>query len=96
MFMNYMDYTDDIAMTMFTMGQKSRIDAMFIPGGARFSLLSSQGGNAPTPQISCGIPTNAVVMNVQVHEAQIQWDNTPNATSYNVLFKNRQIPVGMY
>ena len=87
MFMNYMDYTDDIAMTMFTMGQKSRIDAMFIPGGARFSLLSSQGGNAPTPQISCGIPTNAVVSNVQVHEAQIQWDNTPNVTSYNVLFK---------
>jgi hypothetical protein len=36
MFMNYMDYTDDIAMTMFTIGQKARMDAMFVPGGAKY------------------------------------------------------------
>ena len=35
MTMNYMDYTDDNAMYMFSVGQKSRITAIFVSGGAR-------------------------------------------------------------
>ncbi len=35
MTMNYMDYTDDRGMYMFTNGQKSRINAIFVAGGAR-------------------------------------------------------------
>lgn len=35
MTMNYMDYTDDRAMFMFTNGQKSRMAALFTSGGAR-------------------------------------------------------------
>ena len=38
MTMNYMDYTDDRGMYMFTLGQKSRIDALFVSGGARVSF----------------------------------------------------------
>ena len=35
MTMNYMDYTDDRAMYMFSNGQKSRMAALFISGGVR-------------------------------------------------------------
>ncbi|TDO73544.1 pregnancy-associated plasma protein-A [Flavobacterium chryseum] len=35
MTMNYMDYTDDNAMYMFSNGQKSRMAAIFLSGGAR-------------------------------------------------------------
>lgn len=35
MTMNYMDYTDDRGMYMFSNGQKSRISALFVTGGAR-------------------------------------------------------------
>ena len=38
MTMNYMDYTDDRGMYMFTLGQKSRIDAIFAAGGVRDSF----------------------------------------------------------
>jgi hypothetical protein len=38
MTMNYMDYTDDAGMYMFSNGQKSRMAALFVSGGARASF----------------------------------------------------------
>lgn len=38
MYMNYMDYTDDRGMYMFSLGQKSRMDAIFAVGGSRASF----------------------------------------------------------
>jgi hypothetical protein len=38
MTMNYMDYTDDRGMYMFSVGQKSRMAALFVSGGSRFSF----------------------------------------------------------
>ncbi|MFY8182278.1 MAG: zinc metalloprotease [Flavobacterium sp.] len=38
MTMNYMDYTDDRGMYMFSLGQKARMDAIFAVGGVRASF----------------------------------------------------------
>ncbi len=38
MTMNYMDYTDDRGMYMFSLGQKARMDAVFASGGSRASF----------------------------------------------------------
>ena len=38
MTMNYMDYTDDAGMYMFSLGQKARMDAVFAVGGVRASF----------------------------------------------------------
>ncbi len=43
MFMNYMDYTNDEAMNMFSKGQAARMQALFEEGGARYSITNSQG-----------------------------------------------------
>ena len=41
MFMNYMDFTNDDCMNMFTIGQKNSMRSLFATGGLRNALLSS-------------------------------------------------------
>jgi hypothetical protein len=47
MFMNFMDFSDDAALLMFTAGQASVMRAQFAPGGSRHSILQSKGVGTP-------------------------------------------------
>jgi len=46
MYMNYMDFTDDRGMHMFTYGQRDRMHTLFAPGGFRYPILSSPAATA--------------------------------------------------
>ena len=43
MFMNFMDFTDDACMNMFTVGQKNKMKSLFAKGGLKNTFLSSSG-----------------------------------------------------
>jgi hypothetical protein len=86
MFMNYMDYTDDACMNLFTTGQKNRMQALFSAGGARQSLTTSTGCQPPTGG-SCGTPSGLSATGVTQTGATLNWSAVSGATSYNLQWK---------
>lgn len=80
MYMNYMDFTDDACMNLFTEGQKARMRALFAAGGARAGIISSKGLGKPwnfTPAPEVRVepqPTDAVaVVNVFPNPASTEF-----------------------
>jgi hypothetical protein len=60
MYMNYMDFTDDAGMHMFTYGQRDRMRVLFAPGGFRNAILSSPAASAPAGEPSTVTSANSV------------------------------------
>lgn len=63
MVQNYMDYSDDACMNLFTQGQTDRMRALFEPGLPRESLLSSLGCQAP-PAPNLNLEITTAILNV--------------------------------
>ncbi len=87
MFMNYMDYTTDGCMNIFTLGQSARMNAVFAPGGARASITSSMGCVPPGGGTSCGTPSGLSASSITTSSATLSWTAVAGATSYNVQVK---------
>ncbi len=82
---NYMDYTDDACMNIFTGGQKTRMQALFGAGGSRLSLASSLGCVPPSGG-TCAVPSGLASNSVTSSSATVTWGAASGAVSYNVQY----------
>jgi hypothetical protein len=84
MTMNYMDYTNDGCMNIFTIGQSGRMRALFVSGGARVALLNSQGCVPPGGGTTCATPSGASTGSITASSATASWAAVSGASSYDV------------
>ena len=85
MVQNYMDYSDDACMNLYTQGQKTRMRALFEPGGFRESLLTSTACSGSGS--SCFTPGGLASSNTTDTETTISWNAVSSAQSYDLQYR---------
>ncbi|MDY0780506.1 GEVED domain-containing protein [Tenacibaculum sp. IB213877] len=78
---NYMDYSDDTCMNLFTTGQKNRMRAVLEAGGSRRSLALSDKFGTPCELTA---PTGLASSNVGDNGFTVSWNAVSGAASYDV------------
>ncbi len=107
MVQNYMDYSDDNCMNLFTLGQRNRMRAIFEPGGFRASLLNSNAcGNGTVPTCSdgiqngdetgvdCGGSCTPCTCDGTTVSLTLTFDNYPEETSWSIVSGGTTIASG--
>lgn len=86
MFMNYMDYSDDLCMNLFTIGQADRMQSVFSNGGDRESITASLGCTPPSGG-SCNTPGGLSTTGITANSADLDWNAVSSALSYDVQYR---------
>ncbi|WP_299675742.1 GEVED domain-containing protein [uncultured Tenacibaculum sp.] len=81
---NFMDYSDDTCMSIFTSGQRARMHAVLMEGGFRHGLATSNKFDTITTDLFT--PKNVIVSELKSTEVLVSWDEVKRA-SYIVRYR---------
>jgi len=87
MYMNYMDFTNDACLNIFTKGQRDRIRSLFVPGGFRNGILNTPASRAlaQQPLLLPGTETIEAGIRVYPNPASTSiYIQTPGASSGSI------------
>lgn len=84
MFMNFMDFTNDDCMSMFSTGQRNSMRSLFAKDGARNGILNSSGSKQPAAEAALVAETDSVKTMVPI----IFY---PNPAKEKITFSSRSV-----